>query len=213
MIDPVLTKVDDIPYDVLIPWSGGYDSTALILKALAEKKTVAWCAYTMVNNPDQMNAESQARLKIGSYLKHRGLKLTGKVTQKFDELHTPNNARYSIPKFIVNSTVGGDNAKEIWLGYTRNDCACDNWKFEDHAAMIPVIQGLWGITRLSACPDIRVPFLDVDKVEMLKYYKDFRPVMDMIATCETGQNDVRYCNCAKCKKLDDLRTIFNKTLA
>jgi 7-cyano-7-deazaguanine synthase in queuosine biosynthesis len=204
---------DGDKYDVLIPWSGGFDSTALILKALAENKKVAWSAYHLENNFDQANAEANARLKIINYIRHRGLSLHGQVTHHFNQIHYPSEGRYSVPKFIVTSTVSGASAKEIWLGYTRTDCVCDDWKFEDHAAMIPVIQGLWGITRTSPCPVVRVPFLDTDKVEMLKYYKDFRPVLDWIATCETGNNDVRFCNCAKCKKLDDLRTIFNKTLA
>ena len=197
---------------VLIPWTGGYDSTALLLKALSEGRRVYVPYVDITNNESNCASEKTARARIHKYLTSIDLwrgdmpKIVAQVTNWVFS----NGTSYQYPKWIIYACADlPDDVKEIWIGYTKSDRTADGFNLDHHCHLIPAISAMTTLT-CHKTVEIKFPFYDVDKVDMLKYYipLNVRKVFEMLANCTEGLSYESGCRCNKCMKLETLRTIL-----
>lgn len=115
---------------VTIPWTAGYDSTALLLLALQSKSVheIHLPYFEWENNPGQMKAEAAAREVIMGILKdHPGFaKIKGApyLVARFDVRHFGDGRQHPSEQgaFMAPAlAVARIETDELWLGYTYSE--------------------------------------------------------------------------------------------
>ena len=203
-------------HTVMIPWTGSYDSTALVLKALSEGINIHTPYVFIANNMTNCSAELAARKRIHKYLSQIGI-WKGEspyVSYTVDE-HRPMDNSYSYPKWIVYSCLDLPiGIHEVWVGYTLSDRTAEGFNLDHHCNMINAMTSMVSLVHPRRNIEVKFPFYDTDKSEMLKYYKDLktRKVFEMLANCGEDLSYESGCRCNKCLKLETLRTILDRKI-
>lgn len=196
----------------VIPWTGGYDSTALVLKALQEGRKIHVPYVEIINNYDCCHAEIVARNRIYMYLNKLGKWNGGhpNTSARIHDFGERSTQCYPYPKWIVYSCLDMPyKVSEVQIGYTASDRG-PGFEIDHHCNLIPAITSMVVLTFPGRSIKVTFLFFNVNKVDMLKYYEplEYRKVFGMIANCAEGYNFDSGCRCNKCLKMDSLKTIF-----
>lgn len=177
---------------VLIPWSGGADSTYLILKNLKEGNHVTAFGVRLENNPNQSDREFKSR----------------KIISDFFYKNYPSNFDYKL--FVGRIDVGGSTnlilsqppiwvlfshysqsfseIDEVQIGYVMND---------DVISYLEDVRNLWKSYRPfigTKHPNLEFPLTKTKKYEILDSLPD--EIIRNISVCEYyGEEN---CNCEPC---------------
>lgn len=220
-------KMETEAKNILIPWTGGFDSTALILKALSEGHHVFPKHIDILNNKEGSEKEEKAIDSIYEYLQYKLEIWKGvrphEVAKINDDIAYPNS--YTIPKWIIyscldmgyiNKNIENRQPDEIWIGYTKSDGQEEDFDLNHHMTLIPIIlNSMIKLTypEIETVPKILFPFVDMYKTQILRKYYDndnFRPVFEMLSTCPSGGSYKTGCECEKCLKLKRLSEALYK---
>lgn len=190
-----------------IIWSGGYDSTALILRSIRNREDFRTLSFTLGNNVDQSRREDQARRDIAAIIRQ-----------------SPENSHYwgsheniEIPSLIkarnvvtvqpilwtMYSALAYDG--DIEFGYVRGD---DVWHHRER--LLTGMETLMNTIR-DGQSSVRFvyPFEWETKHDLLFLYDGFEALMPLISTVEEG-ND--HWLVAKCKKGSEMRELWDALL-
>jgi 7-cyano-7-deazaguanine synthase in queuosine biosynthesis len=200
---------------ILIPWTGGFDSTALILKALSEGFSV-YAPYIFLHESQGCYSEVCARNRIKNYLVSIGIwNGESHISQEiYDNTINVRGEQYYYPKWMVQACLDlPEDIKEIWIGYTGSDRTAKNFNLDHHCNIIPSINSMINLTYMRYV-EVKIPFYDTNKVDMLKYYSppDIRKVFSLLSNCTAGLSYESGCKCDKCTKLKSLEDILNKSI-
>lgn len=125
---------------ILIPFSGGLDSTFLLYSALKNKEDVTPIYCNIKNNHDKVEREEQQRDKILKLLDEEfGTYLSGMnhPTMTFQTTTTNFNLLLTQPPIFLTSILYclDESIKEVRIGYCMND---------DAISFIPELKRIWG---------------------------------------------------------------------
>jgi len=203
---------------VLIVWSGGFDSTALVLKACKEGIDFDTVYFDLGNNPVKSKLEQSARNKISNFLQEQYSYWKDEIIEinKIDRGHLS----YPQPFFWITSLVSQvqlNKYKEIWLGYVSGDGIT--------ALKTEFIVAFKNLALISQCgmvdekniPDLVFPFLFSEKKELLRLYEDCKisNLIKHIHFCENQEEVIclekseAYHKCDPCTKFE---STFSKEL-
>ena len=180
--------------EVSLIWSGGYDSTALLIKLLEEGHKVWTHAVELINNRGQNRAEYVARNKISMLLRKRfpnsiyvanDCSIEQQVSIQHEGIVQP-------PLWAVIGVLAAQ-CQDIYFGYVRGD---DLWHYKHEFFEITANVA----KMLHKEVHIQFPFEWATKEELLPYYDKHQDVLEAVHTCEMG-NDWRLCTCNKCKAM------------
>lgn len=155
---------------VLISWSGGLDSTALIYKYLQNNWEVDTVYIDIKNNSTKSKSEKNAIKKILPYLKDYKFKYLGeccdvhiKVNCKDDHISLKQPPIWLFGLYYVSD----NDYDEIAIAYIMNDCAI---------SYIDEIKGIWEsynkFTTGFDLPELKFPFIKKHKSELLGILPD-----------------------------------------
>ena len=176
-------KIGSSPTNPLcIMWSGGYDSTALILKAIQENKYFSTLAITLENNECQVKAEKFARKVLREYItsylpEHRWNEHIER------QLYGPVNAKnVALPQAVmwVGAAVAYCSANKIQLGYVKGDCF---WHFKTEALRL-ADSHYFDPTQPKL--ELEFPFEWMEKEELFPYYNALPGCLQYLSVCEDG---------------------------
>ena len=105
---------------VLIPWSGGMDSTYLVYKAIMSGCIVTTAYYKIENNDLKVEAELKAR---------------GEMMDYFRNLARENGTRYSDLGVVFSIDVGHEYTRTlllVWVFCRTYECGCFGSKSSNH---------------------------------------------------------------------------------
>ena len=168
---------------ITVIWSGGFDSTAVILKYLIEGRVVHTVSVSLNNNPYQSKAEKEARKAISAILVEEfGSNLFhSPIEVEWPELFVSNPAPTLIqPPIWIYIACMCAPTKEVAFGWVKYD---DVWHYKE------------GITKLGKALDIFtenpktliIPFEWYKKEELLDYFYVKRPkIFHLLSTSEAG---------------------------
>ena len=120
------------------------------------------------------------------------------------------------PKWIVYSCLFlPEKVREVWIGYTLSDRTADGFNLDHHCNLISAIGSMVSLTHTARSVEVRFPFYDTDKTDMLEYYSSLmtRKVFEMVSNCIYGLSYDSGCRCPKCLKMDALRTILDRRMS
>lgn len=197
---------------ICIPWSGGLDSTYLVLKAIREGRTVYAPYFKLTNNEHKSAAELQARrnlldeIDILADASKYGQLIApiGPVANaEFNENHTVLIQAMLWPVLVT--AYCPTEVKEVWLAYVLEDHAV-SWETEikDLYAALSKFRGLDGENALR----VHFPIKKVDKdtiVDRLKSLTLQHELLgELIWTCENPrvqetEDERKFTPCHHCK--------------
>jgi 7-cyano-7-deazaguanine synthase in queuosine biosynthesis len=193
---------------ILIPWSGGLDSTKLLIDALAAGHTVYPVYFECKNNVAKTKKEKSAIKKIHKSLMKRykdtltDIKFpvtiflnvcTEEVTLKQPPLWVL-GIIYSITKDI----------DEVHIGYVQNDCAV-SWIQE----IKKLYQSYKPFTSLKKLPKLKFPLIKEYKNSIWKSLEHYDFERQNTHFCEYGA-DCGECEPCKRYKYDGLFEVYNR---
>lgn len=194
------------PNEVTVIWSGGFDSTALILKYLEEGKTVRTIGVCLSNNEDQSTAEKAARLRIYHAL-----------AKEFthEKIHRPNEFVWPTlthngfgliqPPIWLYVAAVMSHTDDVAFGWVKHD---DVWHYRQW--IYGLMDNLDAFKRKKT--NILIPFEWDLKEDLLKYYLKRKHIFDLISTSELGE-DWRVGTDKKCKEMQDLLLTLSGMIA
>lgn len=198
------TVVDSKP-PITVIWSGGFDSTAVIIKYLEEGREVRVVSVSLSNNPNQARAEKDARRNI-----------TKLLSDEFPNKLIPSE---DIVWPEVTCSIGGLSQPPIWLyvaamhasttevafGWVKE--ADDIWHYRECIFRLPsAIDAFTGKTTT-----ILIPFEWITKKELIDYYVKRPHVFHQISTSELGM-PWSLGNDEKCKEMQELAELLKKRI-
>jgi hypothetical protein len=199
-----LPKVDEKAMTVV--WSGGFDSTAVILKYLEEGKEVYPVSVSLSNNEDQSTAEKAARLRIFHVL-HKEFKDKIHRAREFAWPELFKNGEFGLTQppiwmYIATMTSPTD---EVAFGWVKHD---DVWHYR---------QWIYGLASnfdafKGRTTNIYFPFEWEMKKDLLRYYVKRENVFDLISTSEAGE-DWRLGTDKKCTEMQELQIQLKELIA
>ncbi len=153
---------------ILIPFSSGLDSTALVYQALEKKENFRLCYINLKNNTNKTEIELNQRKKIISlFEKKYDLHIRDEANI---EISINSNLVISLPQmpaWIMGLLYSIDsNVKEIRMGYCMND---------DAASYVEDLKRIWKSYQSIShhkLPRLTFPLLKVCKMNTLKYLPD-----------------------------------------
>lgn len=190
----------------LVVWSGGMDSTAIVIDHFINNKRFDTVFVKVGNNVHQQKKELSSRKKI-----------LNKLTKKYGKVHRNDiivdfisvesrNLPLIQPKVWVDAIMYGVDLydySEILFGYILSD---HFWRVRDH--MLDIFESYRKISHTGCFPEIKYPLEFYDKDEIIKEYytsDETKDILNMVWTCE-GISSTGYCyGCEKCLELNDLR--------
>jgi 7-cyano-7-deazaguanine synthase in queuosine biosynthesis len=166
---------------VLIPWSGGLDSTYLVFKALSEGHEVTTCSFILTNNKGQVEMEKLARKNIKKLID----KTFPKANISYIESIEINIDRYvgeiilGQPVLWIMSSMFNltNDIDEIWMGYVMNDDAVSYTK-----EILNLYEACKPFSAITKFPVIKFPIIKHKKYDLMDEYKGMK---DLISFCET----------------------------
>lgn len=183
---------------ILIPWSGGFDSTALVIWAFSNGIPFDTCYFNITNNKNIASIELKRRKKILKKLKKKYshnphvediIGNTGIVKCK-GELLLPLTWCCSLLL-----TMDTNKYSEVHMGYIKGDCF---WHVRhEFEKMFYYGQKL----KLSGITKIRYPFEWYNKQYIKnEYYGYFDDILDLVWYCEAPNGDEACEECVSCKR-------------
>jgi len=186
--------------DILIPFSGGLDSTYLIQKALeaSTDNHVYLIKFEIGNNITQTKMENKARDIIYNYFKERyGNRVEFnraqmKVDIKVGDLYSATLIQPVL--WIMGCSIFSSSIDEIHLGYVMGD---------DAISYLPEIKRLYNaykpfIHTYVRRPVLKFPLIKIKKTHIWNMIDD--KLKKMISTCENPLiHDDVLSHCGKCK--------------
>jgi hypothetical protein len=191
----------DKPKDpVTVIWSGGFDSTAVIIKYLEEGRSVSPVSVSLSNNADQATAEKAARLRIYNLLvKEFGWdKLQKAKEYNWPHLDIPYGRELALPQppiWIYMATMNSPT-DEVAFGWVRHD---DVWHYRNWIYTLTEAFDAFKGKKTT----ILLPFEWDTKEDLLRYYQKRENVFNLISTSECGE-DWRLGNDKKCIEMQGL---------
>jgi hypothetical protein len=189
-----------------ILWTGGYDSTALVLKAIREEREFETLSFALGNNEGQAKREQEARDRMRSYItsvipdsKWRGAKT----------LQVPSMSiccRGGCPQPVIwialglIESVGGI----LEIGWVKGD---DVWHYKTEIQR--VFASASSVMRDDKCK-LSIPFEWSNKSNLLDeyfwHYQKLDPLylLSMVSTTETGECWMT----GTCHKSEDMRRLW-----
>lgn len=201
--------------NVLIPWSGGYDSTLLLMRALEEGHNVTTFSVLIQNNQSVWNIEDKVRNKIREVMNSKGVfwKHSSLPALTIDLHHNAPHLTISqapIWAFAIGMLAGNyqftnDNIDEVWLGYKMNDCLLSYLpEFENVVKSIVAFQ----YPNTNRDFALKYPLLKMPRNMVANELSSkFPDVFKFCYTCETGSLPFREaegkytlnCGCSSCR--------------
>jgi 7-cyano-7-deazaguanine synthase in queuosine biosynthesis len=201
---------------ILIPWSGGADSTLLIAEALRAKDRIWYCTFEAGQPNTQIMAEAVAREKLEERLKRRFAEAPEMHLHRSKlvlDTSGTNLPMKQLPAWFMHLiTMVADKSgqfyfDEIHLGYLLNDDAAyslSNLKLAWHHMCLAV----YGIDRDP--PKLMFPLLRYRKGQVLAELTQLG-LIDLISICELPQlydDGWRQCNeCPSCHKHNTAKAV------
>ncbi len=194
-----------------ILWTGGFDSTALVLNALNEKEKFSTLSIAIGNNPDQAESEKRARSRIQKYLRleYPDSAWYDHVEHKFPTIDKNHTVSYVQP--IIWLTLPMLTASEgiVEIGWVRGD---DVWHHKhdvqtvfDAAVRLTRSDGVSGHSKLT----LGMPLEWATKNELLGFYERVTnplALMSMLSVNECGDDWMT----AKCPKSQVMRDLWDE---
>lgn len=197
----------------LVLWSGGLDSTAILLYYLKEKEPFETAYITLENNKAKAKQEKKARKKILKALEHHyGVKITDREIKisSVSFRHDPVMAQPLVWMFgllqLIHSKVDG-----VAMGYVKEDCF---WHIKHNFT-----RAWWHLrvimdNNFDCLPNIVYPFEWYTKKDLIDqfYSNDIgKYVFDMIWVCEDVTDDKKQCGkCEPCKRFKKVKKYFGR---
>lgn len=194
---------------VLIVWSGGMDSTALLLKAIKEKIPFETVYFNITCNSGKAENEIKAREKLSALINDQyHVNWSDKIVNIRPERSSA--LTYPQPFLWITSLVSSvhlSEYKEIWLGYVSGDGIT--------ALKTEFINAYTNLAKIGQCnsmfeqgvPEIKIPFIMHEKRELMSYFTD-NSLIKHVFFCENQEevtclekNSHRKCN--PCQKFED----------
>lgn len=195
----------------LLVWSGGYDSTSILMDLIEKHTPFDILCITLANNEVKGKVESEARNKILEILNPQ--KLLRKIHNfSIDDIRGQ-SLHLSQPVLWLSSIISclNDDNDEVLMGYHKGCCAI----IGDDMMSI-TFNSMCELGRMNNIPKLKFPLIGCTKEDILRnwyYNKDYelgRKVRQHIWTCEhpIEKDDVieKCGKCIPCKT--ELKTIF-----
>ena len=198
----------------LLVWSGGLDSTSILLDHAEKRIPIDTIYISLENNEVKSKREIEARSKIKEILKTEFFYNFEDHEIKINALRFDGNSSLSIlsqaPIWILSLLGFGKTREydEILFGYVRGD---DFWHYKHN--FIKAFKYLWLCD--SKIPELKYPLEWNFKDTLLPVYKTnhvFEKIFDLITTCESNGDEDNCGNCDPCKKLFKLREQFKEVI-
>ena len=198
---------------VLIPWSGGFDSTLLLLQALEAGHKVTTFSTLIRNNKSIWKLEENSRNKIREILNGVGKFWNHSSIPAF-EIDLPHNAEhlaisqgpvwaFSIGMLAQNLKFTKTPVDEVWMGYKMNDCMLSY--LDEFESLVRSIQKFsWEEYQNF---ELVYPLLKKPRTSIIKEITEMNlEVATYCYTCEFGnlptfQADTE-CTCPSCSSLN-----------
>ena len=184
---------------VIIPWSGGVDSTYLIHKNLEEGNEVRTFSVLLNNNISQRDREKSSRSILSKYFRE---KYPGKFSEdtsyNFNSIQVSSSYNMILsqpPIWILFCYYSFDLSgyDEIQIGYIMNDDAISY--LDDirnlHSSYKPFTN--------YTIPELKFPLTKMKKWEIMNQLPEF--IMKNVSYCE--YYDEKNCACLSCKRHND----------
>lgn len=185
---------------VLCSWTGGLDSTAMVLQYLGEGNTVIPVYTEMKNNPNKTNRELAALEELRPLMPHNCL--LGYTRKMSIEIPGGGNSAKLPQSFAMLSALAYsvyEDVDEVAIGYVMND---------DAISFLPEIQAVWEsmLSLMWKPPPLLFPMKQKTKTEL---WFSLTPEMRRAVTwCEDEFHfhaTTKYCGkCVPCRKMDFL---------
>ena len=140
MADDILKEPAKEPVEkqeIAVAWTGGFDSTAVLLKYLIEGYRVYTISAIIENNPSQNEAEKHARERLLKLIKERydsntthGGELAAHHEFTIPLIDNTRHMQFIQPYLWLTSIPIRCKQKQIALGYVKAD---DFWHAKEHA--------------------------------------------------------------------------------
>jgi hypothetical protein len=206
ILDIYLLQQEEAPREknILIPWSGGFDSTALVLGNLLKGNKVSVYRVNIENNELQNKTEEVAFEKMFNLLSKKFenslFRLEDplfRVTGKFGKYYLPQ----AIPLIVGAVFMSSCHYDEIQMAYIMND---DAISFEEE---IKSLFASFQVLISEKLPPLVFPLKKVNKkciIEFLRFESIGRKLIDYISFCEHPHDNLKPCGmCTKCKKMKE----------
>lgn len=200
-VDPQCADPSPPQSTKVVVWSGGFDSTALLLHLLHEGHTVNTISVRLRNNDGQQSSELVARRTIGSILR-------SKFPSKFYESTDTEILQTAViregstcqPILWATNLVIASPYDDVYMGYIKGD---DFWHIRaDFENIITSANKI-----MARNIKVHYPFEWHTKKDLLNYFNNHPDILELISACEMG-NNWRYCDCDKCKTMLKLYNNF-----
>jgi 7-cyano-7-deazaguanine synthase in queuosine biosynthesis len=191
--------MDDKQENKVVVWSGGFDSTALVLDLLEKGNNIYTISTRLLNNEGQQYSEYVARQTIRQALeiKFPGKLRCGTDTEIRQEVGVIEYGLVQPILWAANMVMASPH-EEVYLGYVKGD---DFWHhksdFEEVVSRMAKI--------MHRKIKINCPYEWSTKEDLLDIYNKHPEILEYISTCERYGN-WRYCDCHKC---DDMLRLYN----
>jgi len=187
----------------LLVWSGGYDSTALLMHLVEERELFDLLSIRLYNNEKKHRCELKARKKILKII-NPGRLLRNYYNYSIDDLPSSAVRLHQAPLWIsaIVHHIQTDT-DEVQTGYIKGDDPLNYNRMEK------AYQSMCKLASISHIPDLTYPLRAETKVDVLtnwyynKHYDLGQKVREHIWTCEnpqgTGKNIEKCGQCTPCK--------------
>jgi 7-cyano-7-deazaguanine synthase in queuosine biosynthesis len=206
-----------------VVWSGGLDSTAILLDYARDKKPLVTVYFRLENNEHKTNFEESRRNVIKSLLKEQNYEFKDR-TIYIPAIRGGSSILYRNPQpslwasHLVMGLQEQDSFEKILFVYVRCD---DFWHYKE--SVIKVFNGMWELCVSGLdkdVPKLSFPLEWLSKEDLIetRYLIDplGREVFDHVWTCEDPskeKNTGMYTECEKCHACEvfkPLRVMFDR---
>ena len=182
---------------IIIPWSGGLDSTYLVYTNLRDGNTVLPVYITIENNTSKVDREKKTVAQLVELFKE--MDLLGELedidfSTEFETGFSPNLAFAQMPIWIIGLLyTNWSECDEIQMGYVMND---------DAVSYIDEVKKIWksysGITNDGKVPTLKFP---LSKMKKWKIWGDLPDkIRQLTMFCETSVGGLDCGECDSCKR-------------
>lgn len=178
--------------NILIPWSGGMDSTYLITHSLKHGYRTNYTTFNAGQAKHTIHAENRAiqKLKKAIHEKYPNQKLINRISDLEVNFAKTKSPFKQLPAWIFNllGMVGENGPKydEFWLGYVPGDDAAYTVGYLEQA-WEPLVKAIYGPT--SDIPKLMFPIITTRKSEIYDRLEE-EGLLEMVWYCELAQYSV-----------------------
>jgi 7-cyano-7-deazaguanine synthase in queuosine biosynthesis len=200
---------------ILVVWSGGLDSTSVLLDALACGHEVETLYTSLENNGHKVDNELRRRKMMRSVLRLKEGKTFKDTVVNIPSLIPAENSICTFwqPTLWIWGLMlflkKDHQFDEVRFGYIRGD---DFWHVRDKVVKLfkVALEALGGTKDFPDDPDLKIPRLVYpfewqEKIKLAEYmYKNNPEILQLIWTCENPENRTECGRCNTCQKRDKM---------